>query len=110
MHDKKAQTSERVAWTETRNLHTDNIENASKVMAYTDMNAESLKRSFGGSSTGAKREAGAVYHFSLSEDPKNSFLPVFLVFLSYPQILTTFSIYVFLFITCLIYFRVVFYV
>lgn len=72
MHDKKAQTTERVAWSETRNLHTDNIDNASKVMAYTDINSESLKRSFGGSSTGVKRESGAVYHFSLSEDPKNS--------------------------------------
>jgi len=73
MHDKgNAVSSERVAWSATRNLHTNDIENAAKIMAYTDMNADSLKQSFGGSAAGAKREAGAVHHFSLSESPEHN--------------------------------------
>lgn len=66
MHDKNAQTTERVAWSETGNLHTNDIEKASLVMAWTDRNADILKRDFGGSQAGRKSEAGAVYHYSLS--------------------------------------------
>ncbi len=66
MHDKEADTSERVAWSETGNLHTDDIKKAAIVMAWTDQNSDSLKREFGISSAGRKTEAGAVYHYSLS--------------------------------------------
>ncbi len=65
-HDKKAQTSERVAWTETGNLYTNDIEKAARVMAWTDSNAEELKRECGGSMAGSKVERGAVYHYSIS--------------------------------------------
>lgn len=72
MHDKdNAETSERVEWTATRNMITDDIEKASKIMAFTDMHSEGIKRDFGGSAAGAKREVGGVYHFSLSESPEN---------------------------------------
>ncbi len=66
MHDKKANTAERVAWSETGNMHTQDIEKAALVMAYIDNNAESLKRDFGGSAVGRKSEVGNVYHYSLS--------------------------------------------
>ncbi|NOR70833.1 MAG: relaxase/mobilization nuclease domain-containing protein, partial [Methylomarinum sp.] len=66
MHDKKASTSERVAWSETGNMHTQDIEKAALVMAYIDKNADSLKRDFGGSAAGRKSEVGNVYHYSLS--------------------------------------------
>lgn len=66
MHDKNAQTNERVGWSETGNLHTNDIEKAALVMAWTDRNADILKRDFGGSQAGRKSEAGAVYHYSLS--------------------------------------------
>ncbi|MEM9469488.1 MAG: relaxase/mobilization nuclease domain-containing protein [Pseudomonadota bacterium] len=66
MHDKKAQTSERVAWTETGNLYTNDVHKAAKVMAWTDIHADELKHASGGSTAGRKAEAGAVYHYSLS--------------------------------------------
>ncbi len=66
MHDKKANTAERVAWSDTGNMHTQDIEKAALVMAYIDKNAESLKRDFGGSAVGRKSEVGNVYHYSLS--------------------------------------------
>lgn len=72
IHDKdKAETSDRVAWTATENLIADDIEIACKIMAFTDNSSESLKHSFGSSAAGSKREAGAVYHFSLSEHVGN---------------------------------------
>jgi len=66
MHDKNAETDERVVWSETGNMHTNDLEKAAKVMAWTDQNADALKRDFGGSGAGRKQEAGAVYHYSLS--------------------------------------------
>lgn len=56
----------RVAWSETVNLLTDDIEKAAKVMAWTDLHAEDLKRGAGVSTAGAKPSAGAVYHYALS--------------------------------------------
>ena len=56
----------RVAWTETVNLLTDDIEKAARVMAWTDLHANDLKQSVGISAAGAKPSAGAVYHYSLS--------------------------------------------
>jgi len=66
MHDKKAETDERVAWTETGNMYTDDIFKAAKVMAWTDMNAQQLKIENGSSTAGRKTETGSVYHYSLS--------------------------------------------
>jgi MobA/VirD2-like, nuclease domain len=66
MHDKNAASDERVVWSETGNMHTNDLEKAAKVMAWTDQNADVLKRDFGGSGVGRKSEAGAVYHYSLS--------------------------------------------
>jgi hypothetical protein len=74
IHDKdRAETSERLAWSYTENLPTDDIEKAAKVMAYTAMNAEKLKEESGGSAVGRKPSAGEVWHSSLAwalgEDP-----------------------------------------
>ncbi|WP_167535604.1 relaxase/mobilization nuclease domain-containing protein [Nitrosospira multiformis] len=66
MHDKDATSAERVAWWETGNLLTNDPKEAAKVMAYTDMNSEQLKRDNQGSLAGRQATAGAVYHYSLS--------------------------------------------
>lgn len=69
LHDKGAETGERVAWTSTHNLPTPDVLLASKVMAWTDQNREFIRDQVGGSRAGAKAEAGNVYHFSLSWEP-----------------------------------------
>ena len=66
LHDKGAETSERVLWSETRNLHTNDIEKASRFMAWTDGNRDALRVESGGSTAGRKAERGSVYHYSLS--------------------------------------------
>ncbi len=66
VHDKEAATSERVAWTHTENLITKDPEKAARVMAWTDMHSDDLKRSSGGSLAGEKTSRGSVYHYSLS--------------------------------------------
>lgn len=66
MHDKKSDTAERVAWTETGNLYTNDIQKAAKVMAWTDIHSEELKRQAGISTAGRKKETGSAYHYSLS--------------------------------------------
>lgn len=68
LHDKDAATSERVAFTHTLNLHTDNPETALKVMAWTAMHQDDLKRSAGVKATGRKLEK-PVYTYSLSWAP-----------------------------------------
>lgn len=69
LHDKdRAKTSERVAWTETRNLATDNPHVAWKVMAATAMDQERLKEEAGVKKTGRK-SFDAVLHFTLSWHP-----------------------------------------
>lgn len=65
-HDKQAQTSERVSWSQTGNLHTDDLHKAARFMAWTDVNAEELKRLSGGSRAGRETKAGGIYHYSLS--------------------------------------------
>ncbi len=74
IHDKdRAETSERLAWSHTENLHTNDPEKAAKLMAWTAMNAEKLKKESGGSAVGRKPSAGEVWHSSLAwalgEDP-----------------------------------------
>lgn len=69
LHDKDAMTDERVAFTHTLNLHTDDPEKALKVMSWTAEHQADLKRSAGGAATGRKLEK-PVYTFSLSWAPE----------------------------------------
>lgn len=69
LHDKDAMTDERVAFTHTLNLHTDDPEKALKVMAWTAEHQGDLKRSAGGATTGRKLQK-PVYTFSLSWAPE----------------------------------------
>lgn len=70
-HDKRAQTTTRVAWTETMNLLTDCVEKAWKVMAYTAKHQECLKRASGQRPGGAKLQK-PVFCYSLSWHPEQS--------------------------------------
>lgn len=66
LHDKdRAKTSNRVAWTETRNMATGNPDTAWKVMAATAMKQDELKEQAGVKKTGRK-SADSVLHISLS--------------------------------------------
>lgn len=65
LHDKDAQTSERVAWTETVNLGTRNPHAAWKVMAATAMDQGRLKQEAGIKNTGRKSK-DHVQHITLS--------------------------------------------
>src|ERR1700753_3939838 len=70
LHDKERATpDERVAWTETRNLATDNPHTAWKVMAATAMDQQRLKEQAGVKKTGRK-SYDAVLHFTLSWHPE----------------------------------------
>ena len=69
IHDPdRAKTSERVLFTQTRNLRTDDPEKAAKVMAYTAAHASFLKQAAGVKAGGRKSE-NPVYHLSLSWVP-----------------------------------------
>ncbi|MBR9847549.1 MAG: relaxase/mobilization nuclease domain-containing protein [Algicola sp.] len=70
LHDKEASTTERVAWTQVRNLPTQNPEAATNYMAYTAINSNKIKQEAGIPLTGRKREKGVVYTFSLSWSPE----------------------------------------
>ena len=71
LHDKsldgepKSQTSGRVAWTETRNLMTEDPEFGMRLMAGTAMNAKAIKQAAGVSLAG-RPSKGDVYHYSLA--------------------------------------------
>ena len=65
LHDKEAQTAERVAWTDTRNLATNDAQVAWRVMAATAMDQDRLKEEAGVKATGRKSKQ-SVLHFSLS--------------------------------------------
>ena len=64
-HDAKAETSERVAWTQTLNLANDDLPSAIDEMLWTFRSADLLKREAGISTGGSKLEK-PVKHFSLS--------------------------------------------
>lgn len=68
LHDKGASTSDRVAWTETRNLATNNPEAAWRVMAATALDQTRLKSEAGIKSTGRKSK-DSVLHMTLSWHP-----------------------------------------
>lgn len=71
LHDKGAETSSRVAWTQTVNLHTPDAAKAWKVMAYTAQAQERLKEASGQSRAGRKLEK-PVFAFSLAWHPEQS--------------------------------------
>jgi hypothetical protein len=68
----RATTSERVDWTETRNMRTRDPEKAAKVMAWTALSADELKRQHAeknpdsGYRPGGNKLKKPVYHFSLT--------------------------------------------
>ena len=74
LHDKREgdgqhpQTSERVAWTETRNLMTDNPDTARKIMTATAMQSDQLKKAAGVKAAGRK-STQHVYAYALSWHP-----------------------------------------
>ena len=74
LHDKRQEgesvrdTSERVGWTETRNLATRDPELAARIMAATAIDQERLKREAGIKNTGRK-SANSVYAYSLAWHP-----------------------------------------
>ena len=75
LHDKRASdalpqlsSNERVAWTETRNLATDDMHTAQRVMIATAKQADELKARAGVKSTGRK-STKTVYAYSLSWHP-----------------------------------------
>lgn len=72
LYDKEADTSERVAWTETLNLPTNDPNKAMNWMAYTAMSADELKRASGVKATGRKAQKGSVYSYSLAWHPDQS--------------------------------------
>ncbi len=69
LHDKdRASSSERVAWTDTRNLAVNDSEMGWRIMAATAMDQYRLKEQAGIKSTG-RRSSKAVLHLSLSWHP-----------------------------------------
>ena len=75
LHDKEASTSERVAWTHTHNVPTNDPEKAFKWMTWTAMHADELKAQAGTSRAGRKATAGSVYSFSLAWHPDKEQAP-----------------------------------
>jgi hypothetical protein len=69
LHDRHASTSERVAFTHTENIPTNDPHKAVKWMAWTAMNAEELKRQSGSAMTG-RSCARPVFSFSLAWHPE----------------------------------------
>lgn len=70
LHDKERKTTERVAWTYTHNIATNDPDKAFRYMAYTAKRADDLKRLSGVATTGRKRTAGVVYSFSIAWHPE----------------------------------------
>ena len=68
LHDKKALTNERIDFTQTQNLATDNPEMAWKMMAYTAMHQSEIKQAARGVAKGRKLTQ-PVYAYSLAWHP-----------------------------------------
>lgn len=68
LHDKGSSTAERVAWTETRNLATNDPATAMRVMIATAQRSDELKAAAGVANTGRK-STKAVYAYSLAWHP-----------------------------------------
>jgi hypothetical protein len=71
LHDKDAQTRERVAWTHAENLPTRDPDRAVKVMAFTALHQAELKQQAGIRATGRKLEK-PVFAFSLAWHPEQT--------------------------------------
>jgi Relaxase/Mobilisation nuclease domain len=71
LHDKNADSSHRVAWTQVENMHTDDAEKAWKIMAFTARARSRLKEASGQSRAGRKLEK-PVFAFSLAWHPEQS--------------------------------------
>lgn len=71
MHDKDADTRERVAWAQTENMRTEDPDKAWKVMAYTAREQDRLKEASGQSRAGRKLEK-PVFAFSLAWHPEQN--------------------------------------
>jgi hypothetical protein len=75
LHDKRMEgeavrlTTERVAWSETRNLSTDNPELAWRIMAATSLDKDRLKAEAGVKNTGRKSD-NTVYAYSIAWHPE----------------------------------------
>jgi len=70
-HDKGQSTTERVIWTQTDNILTDDPELAWKVMAYTALEQSRLKEQSGQKSTGRKLQK-PVFSYSLAWHPEQT--------------------------------------
>lgn len=68
LHDKEAMTAERVAFTQTHNIPTDDAERAMEWMAWTHMHQGELKEAAGVKRTGGDCEK-PVFHYSLAWHP-----------------------------------------
>ncbi|MCP4184874.1 MAG: relaxase/mobilization nuclease domain-containing protein [Hyphomicrobiales bacterium] len=68
LHDKGSNTAERVAWTETRNLMTDDPQAAKRIMIATALQSDELKKQAGIKSSGRKSNQH-VYAYALSWHP-----------------------------------------
>lgn len=66
LHDKDASTKERIGFTYTHNLITNDPDKAIGWMIYTAKRAEYLKQQAGIKKTGAKRRGGPVYTYSIN--------------------------------------------
>jgi hypothetical protein len=71
LHDKGASTRDRVAWTETENMMTNDPDKAWKIMAYTAKEQDRLKEASGQSRAGRKLEK-PVFAFSLAWHPEQN--------------------------------------
>ncbi len=72
LHDKDKDSSERVAWTHTHNIPTEDPELAMKWMAHTSINRDRLKQDMGVSNVGRKSHNKPVYSFSLAWHPEQT--------------------------------------
>ena len=72
MNPKRGESQERVGNTVTFNLPTDDIDQATKLMVWTDKNREFLQLENGGNGRGAAAQAGNVYHVSKSWHPEEN--------------------------------------
>lgn len=71
MHDPKADTKERVAWTHTHNLSNDDVSSAVNEMYLTAENAELLKQE-AGIRAGGRTTENSAKHISLNWDPADN--------------------------------------
>lgn len=68
LHDKGKDTTERIGWTETRNLMTDDPQQAKKIMIATALQSDELKKQAGIKAAGRKSNQH-VYAYALSWHP-----------------------------------------